>query len=74
MKKWYLISSKPDDIGACNRSLIECNKKTLVHVYHHEEVGAEDVETLKKYFDVVDKFAYEDFYESLEEYLEEHYW
>ena len=67
--KWYLVSSKEDDFGACNRNLIKCSKKTLKHVYHYEEVDPEDVETLKKYFAVLN----DDLYDSLEDYLEEYY-
>ena len=72
--KWYLVSSKEDDYGACNRDLIKCGKGTLKHVYHHENVADEDVEVLKKYFTIINNMDFEDFgYKNLEEYLEEYY-
>jgi len=72
--KWYLINGKGDDYGACTRDLVKCNKKDLKYVYNYEEVPDEDIGVLKKYFDVVNEMAYEDFgYKTLSEYLEEYY-
>lgn len=72
--KWYLISGKPDDYGACNKALIKCKKTDLKHVYEYEEIPEEDVEVLRKHMEVVNETDFEDFgYATLKDYLEEYF-
>jgi hypothetical protein len=69
--KWYLICNKPDDYGACLRSLVKCKKSDLKYVYYFDEVPEEDLETLKKYFDIVNDFLDEG--EKIKDYLEKYF-
>ena len=69
--KWYLIASKPDDYGACVQGLVRCKKSYLKNVYYFKEIPEEDIETLKKYINIVNNFLDED--EEIKEHLKEYY-
>ncbi len=69
--KWYLVASKPDDYGACVQGLLKCKKSYLKYVYYFKEIPEEDIETLKKYIDIVNDFLDEN--EKIKDYLEEYY-
>lgn len=75
MKKYYLIRSKSNDYGACNKAVIYSEKKAVEeNVYEYEAIPKADYEVLKKYIECVNDTDYEDFgYETLEEYLEEYF-
>lgn len=50
MKKYYLIQSKEDDYGFCNRIVIYEDKKVFKKcVYYYKEIPEEDYKILKKY-------------------------
>ena len=66
MKKYFLIQSKADDIGSCNRIVIYENEKLFKKsVYHYEEIPKQDYEILKKYlgdfYEYYDKNGFEYF-------------
>lgn len=52
--KYYLAYSKGDDYGACKLELVRTTKDNAEEYYHTQEIEAPDVETLLKYFDLVD--------------------
>ena len=50
MKKYFLIASKSDDIGACNQIVIYEDEKVFKkYVYFYKEIPKQDYEILKKY-------------------------
>lgn len=64
MKKYFLIKSKPDDIGCCNQMVIYEDEKVFKkkYVYYYEEITKEDYEILKKYLgDFYDYYNKTDF-------------
>ena len=50
MKKYFLISSKPDDMNACNQMVVYEEEKVFKEqVYFYKEIPKKDYEILKKY-------------------------
>lgn len=53
-KKIYIVQNKADDYGNCRTELVETTPELAKEYYYSNEVKTEDIETLKKYFDIVD--------------------
>ncbi len=65
-KKYFLITSKADDYGACNQIVIYENEKLFKkYVYYYEEIPKQDYEILKKYlgdfYEYYDKTDFKNF-------------
>lgn len=50
----YLVYSKGDDYGACITELVETTQEFAEQYYGKQRVDADDVETLKKYLNLVE--------------------
>ena len=52
--KFYIVTNKTDDYGNGRTELVQTTPDHAKEYYHHKEVDASDVETLKKYLGVVE--------------------
>lgn len=51
--KYWLVTSKPDDFGACRKELVETTKVNSKEYYDAKPVNKKDVKVLEKYFYLV---------------------
>lgn len=53
--KYYFVENKSDDYGNCRREIVQTTAVNAKKYYWHKEiVDLDDIEVLKKYFDIVD--------------------
>lgn len=52
--KYYFVTNKSDDYGNCIKELVQTTLKNAKQYYSCREVLDEDIETLKKYFYLVE--------------------
>ena len=50
----YLVSCKADDYGRCLTELVETTVHNSKEYYNAQKIAVDDVETLSKYFDIVE--------------------
>lgn len=51
--KTYFVQNKADDYGNCRTELIQTQPHLAKQYYHHKEVLEQDVDTLKRYIDLI---------------------
>lgn len=52
--KYYMVSGKSDDYGACKREVVQTTAANAEEYYGHQEIEPQDVDVIAKFFDVIE--------------------